>query len=36
MILGMLTSTMSLLHVRISLIGIGTGLIALYGLLNGA
>lgn len=35
MILGMSTSTFTLLHVLISLIGIGSGLIALYGLLNG-
>ncbi|HZS99267.1 MAG TPA: hypothetical protein VFA40_20955 [Terriglobales bacterium] len=35
MILGMSTSTFTLLHVLISLIGIGSGLIALYGWLNG-
>lgn len=35
MILGMSTSTFTLLHVLISLIGIGSGLVALYGLLNG-
>lgn len=35
MILGMSTSTFTLVHVLISLIGIGSGLIALYGLLNG-
>jgi len=35
MILGMSTSTFTLLHVLISLIGIGSGLIALYGLLSG-
>ena len=35
MILGMSTSTFTLVHVLISLIGIGSGLVALYGLLNG-
>ena len=35
MILGMSTSTFTLIHVLISLIGIGSGLVALYGLLNG-
>jgi len=35
MILGVSTSTFTLVHVLISLIGIGSGLIALYGLLNG-
>lgn len=35
MILGMSISTFTLVHVLISLIGIGSGLIALYGLLNG-
>ncbi len=35
MILGMSTSTFTLVHVLISLIGIGTGFIAVYGLLNG-
>lgn len=34
MILGMSTSTFTLVHVLISLIGIGSGFIALYGLLN--
>ena len=35
MILGMSTSAFTLVHVLISLIGIGSGLIALYGLLGG-
>jgi hypothetical protein len=35
MILGMSTSTFTLVHVLISLAGIGSGLIVLYGLLNG-
>lgn len=35
MILGMSTSTFTLVHVLISLIGIGTGFIAVFGLLNG-
>ena len=35
MILGMSTSTFTLLHVLISLIGIGSGLIVVHGLLNG-
>jgi hypothetical protein len=35
MILGVSTSTFTLVHVLTSLIGIGSGLIALYGLLNG-
>jgi hypothetical protein len=35
MILGMSTSTFTLVHVLISLIGIGSGLVVLYGLLNG-
>jgi hypothetical protein len=35
MILGMSTSTFTLVHVLISLIGIGTGFIAVYGLLDG-
>ena len=33
MILGMTTSTFTLLHVLISLIGIGSGLVVMYGLL---
>lgn len=35
MVLGMSLSTFTFLHVIISLIGIGSGLIVLYGLLNG-
>ena len=35
MILGMTTSTFTLLHVIISLIGIGSGFIVMYGLLTG-
>lgn len=35
MILGMTTSTFTLLHVLISLVGIGSGFIVFYGLLNG-
>jgi hypothetical protein len=35
MILGMSTSTFTLLHVLISLAGIGTGFIVVYGMLNG-
>lgn len=35
MILGMTTSTFTLIHVLISLGGIGTGFIVVYGLLNG-
>ena len=35
MILGMTTSTFTLLHVLISLVGIGSGFIVLYGLLTG-
>ena len=35
MILGMTTSTFTLLHVIISLAGIGSGFVVLYGLLNG-
>jgi glucose-6-phosphate-specific signal transduction histidine kinase len=35
MILGMTTSTFTLLHVVISLIGIGSGFIVVYGLLKG-
>ena len=35
MILGMSTSSFTLVHVLISLIGIGTGFIAVFGLLNG-
>lgn len=35
MVLGMSLSTFTLLHVIISLAGIGTGFIVLYGLLNG-
>jgi uncharacterized membrane protein SirB2 len=35
MILGMTTSTFTLLHVVISLIGIGSGFVVMYGLLNG-
>jgi hypothetical protein len=35
MILGMSTSTFTLLHVLISLVGIGTGLIVAFGFLNG-
>ena len=35
MILGMTTSTFTLLHVLISLAGIGTGFIVVYGLLSG-
>jgi hypothetical protein len=34
MILGMTTSTFTLLHVLISLVGIGSGLIVVYGMLN--
>jgi hypothetical protein len=34
MILGMTTSTFTLLHVLISLVGIGSGLVVLYGLLT--
>lgn len=34
MILGMTTSTFTLLHVLISLVGIGTGLVVMYGLLT--
>src|SRR5208282_6320058 len=35
MILGMTTSTFTLIHVLLSLAGIGTGFIVLYGLLTG-
>ena len=35
MILGMTTSTYTLVHVLISLAGIGSGLVVLYGLLKG-
>ena len=35
MILGMSLSTYTILHVLISLIGIGTGFIVLFGLING-
>lgn len=35
MILGLTTSTYTLVHVLISLVGIGSGLVVLYGLLNG-
>jgi uncharacterized membrane protein SirB2 len=35
MILGMTTSTFTLLHVVISLIGIGSGFVVMYGLLHG-
>jgi len=35
MILGMSTETYTLLHVLISLIGIGSGLIVMFGFLNG-
>jgi len=35
MILGMTTSTFTLLHVMISLAGIGSGLVVVYGLLTG-
>ena len=35
MILGMSIATFTIIHVAISLIGIGTGLIVLFGLLNG-
>jgi hypothetical protein len=35
MILGMSTSTFTLIHVLISLIGIGSGLVVVYGWLNG-
>jgi len=35
MILGMTTSTYTLVHVLISLVGIGSGLVVLYGPLNG-
>ena len=35
MILGMTTSTFTLIHVLISLAGIGTGFIVVYGLLTG-
>jgi hypothetical protein len=35
MILGMSTSTFTLLHVLISLAGIGSGLIVVYGMLSG-
>jgi hypothetical protein len=34
MILGMTTSTFTLVHVLISLVGIGSGLIVVYGMLN--
>ena len=34
MILGMTTATFTLVHVTISLIGVGTGLVVLYGLLK--
>ena len=34
MILGMTTATFTLLHVLISLVGIGSGLVVMYGLLN--
>jgi len=34
MILGMTTSTFTLLHVMISLVGIGSGLVVMYGLLT--
>ena len=35
MILGITTSTYTLMHVLISRVGIGSGLVVLYGLLNG-
>jgi len=35
MILGMTTATYTLLHVVVSLVGIGSGLVVLYGLLTG-
>jgi hypothetical protein len=35
MILGMTLSTFTLVHVLLSLVGIGTGLIVVYGMLNG-
>jgi hypothetical protein len=35
MVLGMTLATFTIIHVLISLIGIGTGLIVLFGLLNG-
>jgi hypothetical protein len=35
MILGMSTSTFTLVHVLISLVGIGSGLVVLFGLING-
>ncbi len=35
MVLGMSIATFTIIHVLISLIGIGTGLIVLFGLLNG-
>jgi hypothetical protein len=35
MILGMTTSTFTLVHVVISLVGIGSGFIVVYGLLTG-
>lgn len=35
MILGMTTSTFTLVHVLLSLAGIGTGFIVVYGLLTG-
>jgi hypothetical protein len=35
MILGMTTSTFTLVHVLLSLVGIGSGLVVVFGLLNG-
>ena len=35
MILGMSTSSFTLLHVLISLVGIGSGLVVAFGLING-
>jgi hypothetical protein len=35
MILGMTTSTFTLVHVLISLVGIASGLVAVFGLLTG-
>src|SRR5271166_1746708 len=35
MILGMTTSTFTLVHVLLSLAGIGSGLVVIFGLLNG-
>src|ERR1700689_2588714 len=35
MILGMTTSTFTLIHVLLSLVGIGTGFVVVYGLLTG-